>query len=70
VSMTAKDFVALADAFSNLVDGEGNYREGFSGYEILDTLLCFCRSQNPKFDSHRFVQYLKGKCGPRGGKLK
>lgn len=57
--MTKKEFIALADAVRN---------EGFSDYQ-LEILCSFMRAQNERFDSDRWLGYVKGKCGPGGGKV-
>jgi hypothetical protein len=33
-----------------------------------DVLADFCRTQNPRFDRERWLDYIAGKCGPNGGK--
>jgi len=60
--MTKKDFIALADAIK---------REGklFTGFH-LSVLADFCKQQNPQFDRARWLNYIAGKCGPGGGKVK
>ena len=60
--MTKKDFIALADAL----------RESNEYISIgLEFALCrYMREQNPRFDETRWLGYLRGYCGPNGGKIK
>lgn len=74
MSMSKKDFVALADALRPhlrpvvIVDKVvGFTREGAPMSDVVDALAAFCRSQNPRFNEHRWRDYLAGKCGPSGG---
>lgn len=34
---------------------------------IMRRLSDFCSDQNPRFDHHRWIGYIKGECGPNGG---
>lgn len=60
MSMSKKDFIALADTIREqdlpFTDGQ------------VKTLADFCRSQNPDFKRDRWLSYIAGKCGPSGGK--
>lgn len=60
MSMSKKDFIALADELrdENLPLG------------TVDALVRFCRRQNPAFKEGRWRDYLAGKCGPSGGEIK
>jgi hypothetical protein len=58
--MTKKHFIALADSVRNLDLTETQ----------LDALARFCASQNPRFNYDRWMNYVRGACGPSGGKLK
>ena len=58
--MTKKHFIALADAVRY---------EGFSDHE-LRVLCSFMQRQNRNFDRDRWIGYVKGTCGPNGGKVK
>ena len=58
--MTKQNFIALADHLRGLDIPE----------DVLAALVDFCRSQNPAFNRDRWLNYLNGKCGPNGGKLK
>ncbi len=68
MSMSKKDFIALADAIKahqKKYDSELGDNL-FDGYQ-LNTLADFCQSQNPNFMRERWLDYLAGKCGPNGG---
>lgn len=58
--MSKKDFIALADSLRGLDIPE----------DVLEALVNFCRGRNPQFKTDRWLNYLLGKCGPNGGKLK
>jgi hypothetical protein len=62
MSMSKKDFVALADHLKE-------YRDQVTP-DIQLALICFCREANPNFMPDRWVNYLNGKCGKNGGKIK
>jgi hypothetical protein len=64
--MTKKHFIALADAIK-----EANRIEPrvFS-YRQLQYLADFYANTNPHFNRERWLGYIKGECGPCGGKLK
>jgi len=65
MSMSKKDFVALADAVRPYI----NSPERFVDQEnVQDALVAFCRTQNERFDRDRWLSYLRGECGPSGGK--
>ena len=66
--MTKKHFIALADAIRSHQWVFGTQYE--FELEQLETLADFCKSQNPQFNRELWLDYIAGKCGPRGGKLK
>lgn len=83
MSMSKKDFIALADAIreANRVARAGTaegsaertrtyYVSGGFGEDHLNTLASFCRSQNPAFMRGRWLSYIAGECGPGGGAVK
>lgn len=62
--MTKKHFIALADALRQ-------YRKnGTLPDVIVNVLGSFCQEVNPRFKMERWIEYLDGKCGPNGGKIK
>ncbi len=58
--MGKKQFIALADHLRGI-----NVPE-----EVLAALVSFMRSENPAFKESRWRDYLKGECGPNGGKIR
>ena len=62
--MTKKHFIALADALRPC------FNSGNLPPEARLAIMLFCRSQNPRFNSDRWHDYLRGLCGPSGGKVK
>jgi len=64
--MTKRHFIALADILAAQKPGL------FIGeWEALrDSLADFCKQQNPRFKRQLWLDYIDGKCGPSGGKLK
>jgi hypothetical protein len=60
--MTKKHFIALA----NLIRVRPHC---FSGLAI-ESLADFCADQNPQFNRQRWLDYIHGKCGANGGKVK
>lgn len=62
MSMSKKDFIALADALAPL----GNRIDG----DIQNALCEFMRQQNSNFKEDRWRDYLAGNCGPSGGRIK
>lgn len=59
--MNTKDFIALADILSE---------PPFIDDHFVLRLAEYCKSRNPKFKKQRWLDYMAGKCGPRGGKVK
>jgi hypothetical protein len=58
--MSKKHFIALA-----------NHLKGINiSPEVIDRLCHFMRSQNDRFNEDRWRDYLAGKCGPNGGRVK
>lgn len=60
--MSKKDFIALADAIRPVKETLSN--------EVTEALLSFMHGQNPLFMEDRWIDYLRGKCGPNGGTIK
>jgi hypothetical protein len=71
--MTKKNFIALADALQmhntakRNVFGKNAERMCFN-IEQLATLADFCQSQNPNFNSERWLGYIAGTNGKNGSK--
>jgi hypothetical protein len=60
--MTKKHFIQLANKIRANND--------LFTPEALKALADFCQSQNPNFNRQRWVDYIIGKCGKNGGKVK
>lgn len=60
MSMSRKDFVALADELRP-TDVQG---------PVLLALIRFMRQQNGQFKEDRWMAYPRGECGPNGGAIK
>lgn len=70
MSMSKKDFIALADALRPVME---QYPENPSNPvpEMILVALCgYMRRQNPNFMEQRWRDYLAGICGPSGGAIK
>ena len=66
--MSKKDFVSLADTirrFNRQVGPNQQFRE-----EQIAELADFCAGQNRNFKHDLWLDYLAGKCGVSGGKVK
>lgn len=76
MSMSKKDFIALAEAITEhnriaeRTKTAGVYQTAPFTNEHLDTLVRFCRSQNGNFMQGRWLDYIAGKCGKNGGTIK
>ena len=72
MSMSKKDFIALADAIKRHNDGmneTGNKHLLFDSLHIA-VLAQFCQSQNANFNRDRWLGYIAGTNGPSGGSVK
>jgi hypothetical protein len=73
MSMSKQDFIALADAVEQhniIVENEGLGTIPTFRIEHLYILADFCKLQNPNFNRSRWLNYIAGKVGPDGGKVK
>lgn len=79
MSMSKKDFIALADvarridkdfAFDIARDMDLTEATAARAMEkaYIARLADFCASQNPRFNRERWLSYIAGTCGPNGGK--
>jgi hypothetical protein len=72
--MSKRHFIALADAIRNhnsaadhpLASGR------FTAFtpDQISCIAYFCHKQNPAFNTERWHDYIEGKCGKNGGKIK
>ena len=75
MSMTKKDFIALADELRPALRGPimvhetGKPVKTIQG-ELVNALCRFMAAQNPLFKEARWRAYLAGDCGPGGGAVK
>ena len=59
--MTKQHFITLADS----IRADGTFTP-----EQIQTIADFCAAQNPAFNRERWLAYIAGDCGPKGGKRK
>ena len=64
--MTKKHFIALAKW---IIGANEDSRAGFDENQVF-SLALFCETQNPRFNRERWLDYIAGKCGPSGGRIK
>lgn len=62
--MSKKHFIAMADAVRVML------RDGNITWGGVEQLADFNRSQNYNFKRDRWLDYISGKCGKNGGKVK
>ena len=76
MSMSKKDFIALADHIRNIngVYGTSGLNRPFGSHgtlvysqEAIEHLANFLQHQNPAFMRERWLDYIAGECGPNGG---
>lgn len=69
--MTKKHFIALADVLRSIEPTE--QRRPVTSQELWqitrNALANFCESQNPRFNRELWLAYVRGECGPNGGKV-
>jgi hypothetical protein len=64
-SMTKKHFIALADLIRE--HNEQFPDDRFTSNQ-LESLHRFCRRENWAFNADRWDSYIRGECGPSGGR--
>ena len=75
MSMSKKDFIALADALRPLFKALPSVSCGedagkLDAEDVRRALCAFMRGQNAQFKGGRWRAYLAGECGPSGGDLR
>lgn len=84
MSMSKRDFIALADVIRNLTPttnasaDSGVYvipGDSYTGALVEwkatgSALASFCAAQNPRFNRERWLAYIAGEVGPNGGAVK
>ncbi len=68
MSMSKKDFIALADELRAPLD-LNNGDDAVEKSRIVDALCRFMARSNSQFKESRWRGYLAGKVGPNGGKV-
>ena len=67
--MTKQHFIALADTIRAHNDRNTDWAKTFN-MDQIEALADFCKSQNGQFKRERWIDYIKGECGPNGGSRK
>ena len=74
MSMSKKDFIALADAIrehNRVASHPANAGMGAAfTSDQLDTLASACKRANNAFMTDRWLDYIAGECGKNGGRIK
>ena len=75
MSMTKRDFIALADSIIEynrqaLPAGTNCVSPLQFGHTQLLVLADFCANSNPNFNRSRWLDYIAGTCGPNGGTIR
>jgi hypothetical protein len=72
MSMSKRDFIALADAIrdSNQRFESGAITAQRFSEEHCCVLADFCKAANPNFKRDRWLDYIAGNCGKNGGAVK
>lgn len=68
--MTKKHFIEMADRLRGTRPGETYSADWDQWKRDVLAMAAFCRSQNAAFKKERWLDYIEGKCGPNGGKIK
>ena len=70
--MSKKHFIALADYIRGHNHGSpsDDYQDNDFTPIQIETLADFCADQNPRFNRARWIDYIHGKCGKNGGRVK
>jgi hypothetical protein len=71
MSMSKKDFIALADTIKehDRFVARGSAEQVFTP-DQLNALAHFCKLQNPNFMRERWLGYINGKNGSNGSPIK
>lgn len=64
------DYIELAKAIKNYNNYNGPKWTQIFLPDQCKTLAIFCKSNNPRFKEQVWLDYIAGKCGPHGGKVK
>ena len=69
MSMSKKDFIALADCIRAHQYRAQQEQASPIHDDVLETLANFCFTRNHAFKRDRWLGYIAGKNGPCGGKI-
>src|SRR5271166_5021243 len=70
MSMSKRDFVALADALRAEKPGDNWNPNKRVQWELdVEAIADVCAASNPRFKRDRWMSYIAGECGPNGGRL-
>lgn len=67
MSMSKKDFIALADVIRDYNKDAGDIGQCPFDKRQTELLADFCYQQNSNFNRDRWLAYVAGTCGPNGG---
>jgi hypothetical protein len=67
--MTKQHFIALADALRRWKPQDGNAIRLDQWTRDVVAVADACQDANPKFNRERWLNYIKGLCGPNGGAI-
>jgi len=68
--MTKKEVIALADTVREYQEDQSRNGVAEKPPYLLDRLMDFCQENHPRFDKVRWLGYIRGECGPNGGKVR
>lgn len=70
MSMSRKDFIALADVLKRETPHPDHTVMNAQHERLINALANFCARQNPNFKRQLWLDYIAGKVGPSGGRVK
>ena len=68
--ITKTDIVALADAIRTNNANKRQLCGSVFNPDHLSVLGAFLQASNPRFKHERWLGYIRGECGPNGGKIR
>lgn len=68
-SLHCSEAVEDGDPIPELTDSQQNRLRREVLRSVASELADFCIEQNGRFNRHRWLDYIKGECGPNGGKV-
>ena len=70
MSMSKRDFIALADALRAEKPGDNWNPNKKTQWELdVKAIANVCAASNPRFKQERWMSYIAGECGKNGGRL-